>query len=80
VNPNTKDRIAKVLDEILEAADMKNNYSVKIIVSANNVTKVFQTSKEFRKHVVVTADGLPYKIMIELIENAHIYVLNVGKK
>jgi hypothetical protein len=49
VNPNTKDRIAKVLDEILEAADMKNNYSVKIIVSANNVTKVFQTSKEFRK-------------------------------
>ena len=39
VNPNTKERIAKVLDEILEAAGLKNHYSVKIIVSANNVTQ-----------------------------------------
>ena len=71
VNPNTKERIAKVLDEILEAADLKNHYSVKIMISANNVTKVLQTDKDFRKHIVVTADGLPYKVMIELIENAH---------
>jgi hypothetical protein len=45
VNPNTKERIAKVLDEIFEAE--KNQYSVKIIVSANNVTKVLQTDTDF---------------------------------
>ena len=58
VNPNTVERIAKVLDEIIEAADMKNKFSVKIVLTANNVTKVFNPYKEFRKHVVVTADCL----------------------
>ena len=35
------------------------------------MTKVLQADKDFRKHIVVTADGLPYKVMIELVENAH---------
>ena len=47
---------------------MKNKFSVKIVLTANNVTKVFNPDKEFRKHVVVTADGLPYKVMIDLIK------------
>ena len=79
VNPNTSERIAKVLDDIIEEAEMKNKYSVKIVVRDNKVTKVLNTNKEFRKHILVTADGLPYKIMIDLIENVHMCV-QCGKK
>ena len=71
VNPNTPERISKVLDEIIEAAGMKNQFSVKIILSGTSVTKAFVPDESFRKHIVVTADGLPYKIMISLIENTH---------
>ena len=71
VNPNTPERICKVLDTIIEAAGMKNQFSVKIIFSEQNVKKVFLQDDTLRKHIVVTADGLPYKIMISLIENTH---------
>ena len=71
VNPNTSERISKVLDEIIEAAGMKNKFAVKIVISGNTVTKCFVDDESFRKHIVVTADGLPYKIMIALIENTH---------
>ena len=71
INPNTPDRISKVLDEVIESADMKNKYSVKIVFKNGKVTKVLNENEQFRKFVVVTADGLPYKVMIELIKNAH---------
>ena len=71
VNPNTSERISKVLDETLEAANMKNTYSVKIVLSGNKVTKVFDEDQNTRKFIVVTADGLPYKIMMDLIKNEH---------
>ena len=32
---------------------------------------MFNEDPELRKFIVVTADGLPYKIMIDLIRNAH---------
>ena len=79
VNPNTTDRIQKVLDEILDAAGMKNTYAVKIVITANSVIKVYNSNPDFRKHIVVTADGLPYKVMIELIKNVHTCVV-CGKK
>ena len=59
------------MHEIIEAAGMKNQFSVKIILSGTSVTKGFVTDESFRKHIVVSADGLPYKIMISLIENTH---------
>ena len=71
VNPNTPDRIARCLDEVIDAADMKNKFSVKIVLNANSVEKVFNTNMDFRKFVVVTADGLPYKMIIDLIKNRH---------
>ena len=71
VNPNTPERIAKVLDKILEASDIKNKYPVKIELSEAGITKVYDENEEFRKFVVVTADGLPYKIMIDLLKNRH---------
>ena len=71
VNPNKPERIAKVLDNLIEAAGMKNQYSVKLVINGTNVQKVLITNESFRKHIVVTADGLPYKIMISLIENTH---------
>ena len=37
VNPNTPDRIARCLDEVIDAADMKNKFSVKIVLNANSV-------------------------------------------
>ena len=71
VNPNTPERITKVLDTILEAADMKNKFAVKIKLSKNCVTKEYNPCPEIRKFVVVTADGLPYKIIIDLVKNTH---------
>ena len=71
INPNKKDRIAKVLDAILEAADMKNKFSVKLVLTAKKVTKVFNDDPEQRKFIVISADGLPYKVLIDLIKNAH---------
>ena len=71
INPNTSDRIARVLDETLDAANMKNQFSVKIVLSDKEVKKVLNTNQEFRKFIVVTADGLPYKVMIDLIRNVH---------
>ena len=71
--------IQKVLDEILDAAGMKNTYAVKIVITANSVIKVYNSNPDFRKHIVVTADGLPYKVMIELIKNVHTCVV-CGKK
>ena len=68
VNPNTPERICKVLGTIIEAAGRKNQFSVKIIFSEQNVKKVFLHDDTLRKHIVVTADGLPYKIMISFIE------------
>ena len=79
VNPNTPDRVAKVLDDIIASADMGNKYSVKIVFEGDKVTKVCNESKQFRKFVVVTCDGLPYKAMIELIKNVHTCA-NCGKK
>ena len=79
INPNSTDRIAKVLDEVIDSADMKNKFSVKIILDGDKVTKVFNENIEFRKFVVVTADGLPYKAMIELMKNAHTCAV-CGKK
>ena len=71
VNPNTPDRVAKVLDDIIASADMRNRYSVNLVFEGGKVTKVCKESKQYRKFVVVTCDGLPYKAMIELIKNVH---------
>ena len=40
INPNSTDRIAKVLDEVIESADMKNKFTVKIILNGDKVMKV----------------------------------------
>ena len=71
INPNGAERISRVLDEIIECADMKNKFSVKLVLKDGKVTKVHDQNSELRKFVVVTSDGLPYKAMIELIKNAH---------
>ena len=71
INPNTPERIMKVLDKILEAARMKNIFVVKLVLCEDSVKKVFNDDPEVRKHIVVTADGLPYKMMIDVIKNHH---------
>ena len=71
INPNKKERLSKVLDIILENAGIKNKYSVKLVFSGDNVTKILNSDDTYRKFVVVTADGLPYKALIELIKDVH---------
>ena len=71
INPNNPERISKVLDEIIENANMKNKYSVKLCFEKGKISKKINENPEFRKFVVVTSDGLPYKAMIELIKNTH---------
>ena len=39
VNPNTSERIARVLDDIIQSADMKNRYSVKTVISKTMLLK-----------------------------------------
>ena len=48
VNPNTSERVYKVLDSRLEAADMKNKFCLKIVLTGNQVTKVLNDNPEFR--------------------------------
>ena len=79
INPNTPDRVSKVLDDIIASSDMENKFSVKIVFKGNKVEKVINTCKESRKFVVVTCDGLPYKALIELIRNVHTCAI-CGKK
>ena len=57
INPNTPDRVSKVLDDIIASSDMENKFSVKIVFKGNKVEKVINTCKESRKFVVVTCDG-----------------------
>ena len=60
---------------------MKNKCCVKIVLTGNQVTKVLNDNPEFRKFIVVMADGLPYKLMIDLIRNVtFIHAFCVGKK
>ena len=58
---------------------MKNKFSVKLVLSDNTVTKIINSDPEFRKFVVVSADGLPYKALIELIKDTHTCAI-CGKK
>ena len=71
VNPNCKERIALVLDAIIEAAGMKNKHSVKLKFTEKEVIKIFNEDPELRKFLLVSADSLPSKVFIDLIKNVH---------
>ena len=64
VNPNLQDRVARVLDEIIIAAEMNNIFGVKLVFDGETVIKEVSDDGDSRKFIVVTADGLPYKAMI----------------
>ena len=75
LNPNTPDRIADVLEYIQKQCGIFNTYSTKVVFS--NDGKVLKTEtcgnkNGERKFIVVTADGLPYKIMIKLINDVFV--------
>ena len=69
VNPNDASRLRKVLDEILDASEMRNKFFTKLVIRGEEIVKVVNTDKSERKWIMVTANGLPYKILIELIKN-----------
>ena len=75
LNPNTPNRIADVLEYIQKQCGIFNTYSTKVVFS--NDGKVLKTEtcgnkNGERKFIVVTADGLPYKIMIKLINDVFV--------
>ena len=50
INPNTPERIMKVLDKIPEAARMKNIFVVKLVLCEDSVKKVFNDDPEVRSN------------------------------
>ena len=71
VNPNTPDRIAEVLDSIQKQCDIYHKYSFKYIFDEEGKVRKIENSNcnEDRKYIIVTADGLPYKQLIKLIND-----------
>ena len=56
LNPNTQERIGKVLDEILEAAQIQNKFCVKLVLYVTCGKKVFNKNKYLRTFIVVTSE------------------------
>ena len=71
VNPNTPERIAEVLDSIQKQCNIYNKYSFKYIFNEEGKVRKIENSNcnEERKFIIVTADGLPYKQLIKLIND-----------
>ena len=71
VNPNTYERISYVLEEIQKAANINMNPAYKLVFQDDKIIKVELNTNKDRKFVTVTSDGLPYKVMIQIIKNTH---------
>ena len=79
VNPNTSKRVTKVLDDILEKADMKNKYSCKLVIENEDIRKEIVGNDGERSWLLVTVDGVPYRQLISIIKNHH-QCVQCGKK
>ena len=71
INPNTYERISYVLEEIQKAANIHRKPAYKLVFEEGKIVKRQINTNEDRKFVIVTSDGLPYKIMIQIIKNTH---------
>ena len=71
LNPNTRERIKKVLDKIKRDTQMMH-YNNKIILKGNKIEKVTLVSDDHQRSFIhLTADGLPMKELIGIIKNCH---------
>ena len=71
INPNTRERVSKVLDHLIEKAELKNKFPIKLRFSDKKVEKIVNDDPNLRKFILVTVDGLPYKILLDIIRNFH---------
>ena len=69
-NPNTSDRIAKVLKKITEKAHIEKP-SVLVTLKDNEIQQEIIGDDSSRSFVVVSADGLPFKQMIRIVREYH---------
>ena len=69
-NPNTEERIAKVLKQIMVKAKVEKP-SVHVTLKNNEIEKEIIAQGDSRSHVVVSGDGLPYKEMIRIVREYH---------
>ena len=69
VNPNTSERIKKVLDELLESVGLQNNYPVRLKFEDGKVTKILNMEEQSRKWTMCTVDGLPFKELIDILKD-----------
>ena len=69
-NPNTADRICKVLKKIMIKAKIENP-SVYVTLKNEEIEKEIVGDESSRSFVVVTADGLPFKQMIKIVREYH---------
>ena len=70
VNPNTSERIVKVLKDIMTKADI-NKPCVRVTLTDTTIEKELIGEGDSRSWVAITADGLPYKQMIKIIREYH---------
>ena len=70
VNPNTFSRVKKVLEYILEKAGNSNFYSHSIKLCHDGTASLHQENiGNKRSSIVVTCDGLPHLIAVQVINN-----------
>ena len=70
INPNNKKRVKKALDRIVKESQVKPD-AVKIRVTENiDIEKIVEYEDEDKSRrcwILITTDGLPYKMLIEII-------------
>ena len=72
VNPNTPVRVAKVLKYLqIETGTYRAFVSSICVSEENEIFKKSWNIKDARSFILVTVDGLPYKICMDLIKNYH---------
>ena len=71
INPNNAKRVKVILDKLILKAGVEKD-AVKIKVDDNGASKIVSDSdKNQRKWILITCDGLPYKLILSIMQNNH---------
>ena len=79
INPNSQERIQKVMDRIKRKTGLNGHYSVEIRINNGEVSKEVIENNDKRSWILLSADGLPMKQIIQLIQN-HYTCITCQKK
>ena len=72
VNPNTYDRLVKVVEDIQIKTGTYKRYTSAITLSKNDqVTVEVWEEQNVRQYVLITVDGLPHKMAIDVLKHCY---------